>query len=472
MEDETLKHSEAGMAGLVETGRTLADRTMSAVALTEAMLERIAELDPVIKSYATVLAEEALAEARQADTELSSGKSRGPLHGVPLAVKDLCDAKGVATMAGIPSFKDRVARTDSTTVKRLREAGAVILGKLQLTEGALALHHPDVAPPINPWSPDLWCGASSSGSGAATAGGLCFGSLGSDTGGSIRFPCYTHHVVGLKPTWGRVSRFGVFPLSDTLDHIGPITRRVEDAAAMLGAIAGQDADDPTTLPGLAPDYLATINDGVAGMRIGYDEKYCSDTVDPLVSSSIRRGLDILGARGADIVPIVMPDSREAVALWGTLCAVEAAIAHHATYPERREDYSQGFSEFLEVGRKASGVDYARATIVRREFSGALAAIFEPVDMFIAPIMRTPAPTTADFLALCDEPDGLTSLVNYTCPQDLTGHPAIVLPAGFTPDGSPLGFQLVGHHQQEACLFRAGMAYQEDADWPSRPKAVI
>lgn len=467
-----MKHSDIGLAGLVETGKKMAGGELTPVAVTEAMLERITELDPAIKSYVTIMADQALTEARQAQTELASGKCRGPLHGVPLAVKDLCDITGMPTMAGIPGFKDRIASSDATVVKRLRAAGAVILGKLQLTEGALALHHPDVPPPVNPWGADLWCGASSSGSGAATASGLCFGSLGSDTGGSIRFPCYTHHLVGLKPTWGRVSRHGVFPLSDTLDHVGPMTRRVEDAAAMLGAIAGEDPDDPTSLPGAAPDYLATINDGVSGLRIGYDERYCTETIDPAVTAAIKRGLDILKARGAIIVPVTMPDQREAVDLWGVLCAAEAAIAHASTYPKRSEDYSAAYREFLETGLTASGVDYARATIARHEFNGGLAKMFASIDIFSGPIMSSPVPSTADFLALCEEPDGLTRLINYTSPQDLSGSPAIILPAGLDTAGAPVGFQLVGRHQEEARLFQAGMAYQADAEWPTRPPLAV
>ena len=250
-------------------------------------------------------------------------------------------------------------------------------------------------PPVNPWGEELWSGASSSGSGAATAAGLCFGSLGSDTGGSIRFPCYANHLIGLKPTWGRVSRHGVFPLSDTLDHVGPMTRRVEDAAAMLGAIAGRDELDPTSLPGAVPDYLASIDDGVAGLRIGYDERYCSEGIDTPVFQAIARGLDILKGRGASIVPVTLPDTREAVAHWGTLCAVEAALAHGPTYPERKRDYSAGYAEFLDSGQALSGVDYARATIVRHEFRGAVAALFASVDLYIAPIMWKPVPTAAD-----------------------------------------------------------------------------
>ncbi|MEQ9639709.1 MAG: amidase [Alphaproteobacteria bacterium] len=460
------------LAGLVETGQKLASKELSPVELTEAMFERIDELDPKLMSYATLMKDQALAEAKTAESEIASGNVRGPLHGVPIAVKDLCDATGVPTMAGIPAFKDRVAGSDSTVVRRLREAGAVVLGKLQLTEGALALHHPDVPPPVNPWKADLWCGASSSGSGSATAAGLCFGSLGSDTGGSIRFPSYTHHIVGLKPTWGRVSRHGVFPLSDTLDHVGPMTRRVEDAAAMLGAIAGRDENDPTSLAGNAPDYLATINAGVSGLRVGFDEQYCSEGVDAAVAKSIRRGLDILKARGAEIVPVSMPKWREAVELWIVLCSAEAAVAHEATYPQRGNDYSEAYRGFLDAGMAVTGVDYAKATIARREFAGGYAMLFEAVDLLIAPIMATPVPTTDEFLKVTELADGVTRIVTYTSPQDLTGSPAIILPGGLDDTGAPVGFQLVGRHLQEDKLFEAGMAYQADAGWPNQPPLAV
>jgi amidase len=460
------------LAGLVETSQKVARKELSPVELTEAMFERIDELDPTLKSYVTLMTDQALVEAKTAEAEIASGKIRGPLHGVPIAVKDLCDATGVPTMAGIPAFKGRIARSDSTVVRRLREAGAIVLGKLQLTEGALALHHPDVPPPVNPWNADLWCGASSSGSGAATASGLCFGSLGSDTGGSIRFPSYAHHIVGLKPTWGRVSRHGVFPLSDTLDHVGPMTRRVEDAAAMLGAIAGHDDNDPTSLPGSAPDYLNNLNAGVKGLRIGFDEAYCSEGISAPVAQAIRRGLDILKARGAEIVPVSMPKWRDAVEQWATLCAVEAAIAHEATYPKRSADYGEAYRGFLDAGVAASGVDYAKATIARREFAGGYAMLFETVDILAAPIMATPVPTTAAFIDLAEQPDGVTQIVTYTSPQDLAGNPAIILPGGLDDGGAPVGFQLVGRHLEEGKLFEAGMAYQADANWPSRPSLAV
>ncbi len=227
--------------------------------MTKAELDRIATLDPKLKSYATVMADSAMAQAKQAEAEIGRGEVKGPLHGVPLAIKDLCWTTKAPTAGGMTIYSDHVPTEDATVVKRLSDAGAVILGKLQLTEGAYADHHPKITPPRNPWNADAWPGASSSGSGVATAAGLCYGSLGSDTGGSIRFPSAANGVTGLKPTWGRVSRYGVFELAASLDHIGPMARSAADCGAILGAIAGEDSKDTTTLPGAPPDYLSGVD---------------------------------------------------------------------------------------------------------------------------------------------------------------------------------------------------------------------
>ena len=252
MPESDLHYSE-----LVEIGRLVQKRELSSVAATQAQLDRIGQLDGQLKSYAYVMTTSALEQASAADQEIAAGKVRGPLHGVPIAVKDLCWTKDAPTAAGMKIYRDNRPTEDATVVVKLKEAGAVILGKLQLTEGAYADHHPEVDPPRNPWDARLWPGASSSGSGVATAAGLCYGSLGSDTGGSIRFPSAANAVTGLKPTWGRVSRYGVFELAATLDHIGPMARSAVDCGAMLGAIAGADPNDPTAVlepvPDISPD---------------------------------------------------------------------------------------------------------------------------------------------------------------------------------------------------------------------------
>ncbi len=260
-------------ASLLEVSAAIQSRKVSPLELARSMLDRIAKIDASLRSYALITNELALAQAAAAEKEIAAGRYRGPLHGVPIAVKDICDTAGVVTAAGMTIHADNVPDHDATVVRRLRDAGAVLLGKLQNTEGAFVNHHPRITPPRNPWNADYYAGASSSGSGVATAAGLCFGSLGSDTGGSIRFPCAANGITGLKPTWGRVSRHGVFALAESLDHIGPMARSAADAGAILGVIAGHDAKDPTSMVAAVPDYLTEIDAGIGGARIGIDASY-------------------------------------------------------------------------------------------------------------------------------------------------------------------------------------------------------
>src|SRR5271168_4684644 len=257
-------------------------KSLSSVEVTDATLRRIAKLDGQYHSYASVLAERSLDRAKAADADIVRGLWRGPLHGVPIAVKDLCYTTFAPTFAGTAIFKSFVPSFNATVVERLEDAGAIILGKLQMTEGAYTSHHPEVATPLNPWNTNYWVGSSSTGSGVATSLGLCYGSLGSDTGGSIRFPSATCGLTGIKPTWGRVSRYGVFPLAASLDHVGPMTRSAADAAAMLGVIAGSDPNDPTALQAPVPNYLAELGNSIRGLTIGVDRKYTQEGIDPQV----------------------------------------------------------------------------------------------------------------------------------------------------------------------------------------------
>jgi len=418
-----------------------------------------------------VTPELALAQASDADRMLARRQILSQLHGVPIAVKDLCFTKGIATAAGMPIHRDFVPAFDATVVRRLREAGAVLLGKLQLTEGAFADHHPAIAPPVNPWHADHWSGASSSGSGVATAAGLCFGSLGSDTGGSIRLPSAADGVTGLKPTWGRVSRHGCFELAASLDHIGPMCRSANDAAIMLGAIAGADPDDPTTLRAEVPDYQASDDRDLRGFRVGLDEGYALAKVEPEVRRAVEEALRVMRTLGANIVPMTFPDVDVAVADWPMNCAVETAVAHASTFPTRRAEYGPGLAGFIDAGRSLSGMDYQRILLRRREFAGRVQRALDAVDVMLIPAIPFTVPTVQRMATLGQVPSDLAALIRFTAPFSMSGSPTLTLPAGFTAKGLPVAVQFVGQHLGEAAICRAGRAFQRATDWHRRHPRV-
>jgi amidase len=354
---------------LTELAARIKAREISPVKVTRSQLERIASVDAARGSYALVMADVAMAEAASAEVEIAAGHYRGPLHGVPIAVKDLFWTRGFPTAAGMAIYKDFRPHDDATVVRCLKEAGAVLLGKLQMTEGAYSDHHPSVTPPKNPWNADYWPGISSSGPGVATASGLCFGALASDTGGSIRWPSAANGVTGLKPTWGRVSRYGVFELAATLDHIGPMARSAADAGALLNAIAGTDPKDPTSMQEPVPDYLAVMRQGVRGLRIGIDAAWNNDDVDPATRAVVSEAAEVFRRLGATIVDIEFPDVTQAVADWAPNCAVEAAVAHEATYPARKREYGPVLASVIEAGRVLSGIDYQKILLRRLDLRG-------------------------------------------------------------------------------------------------------
>jgi amidase len=452
---------------LTELTRRIRARQLSPVEATRALLKRIEALDGKLKSYALVMADSALEEARRAEAEIARGEIRGPLHGAPIAVKDLCWTRGVPTAAGSTIHRDFRPKEDATVVRRLREAGAIILGKLQLTEGAYGLHHPAVTPPVNPWNAAHWTGVSSSGSGVATAAGLCYGSLGSDTGGSIRFPSNANGITGLKPTWGRVSRYGVFELAATLDHIGPMVRSAVDAAAMLGAIAGRDDNDPTAALDPVPDYLATIEDGIRGLRIGVDPRWNSEDVEAPVSRTVESALDTLGSLGAELRRVEFPDPTHVNVDWRVLCGIEAAVAHEATFPSRRGEYGPLLAGLLDAGRTVSGLDYQKIVLRRNDFRGRVEALFETIDLLVIPALAYAAPTEAKMATRGSAPEIGRTMLRYTGPFDMSGNPTITLPGGFTDAGLPIGFQIVAPHMREDLLFRAGFAFQQATDFHRR-----
>ncbi|MBR1209902.1 amidase [Bradyrhizobium sp. JYMT SZCCT0180] len=455
---------------LTQIAARIRTRRISSVEVTRAHLDRIAALDGELASYVQVMADAAMAQAETAHAEIAAGRYRGPLHGVPIALKDLFWTKGVPTAAGTAVHRDFRPDQDASVVRRLKEAGAVVLGKLQLTEGAYSDHHPSVTPPKNPWSADYWPGISSSGSAVATAAGLCYGSLASDTGGSIRWPCAANGLTGLKPTWGRVSRHGVFELAATLDHIGTITRSAADAGAMLGVIAGPDRADPTAVPDPVPDYLAAAEQDVRGLRIGFDARWSIDGVDHATQRVLGEAMEVMRVQGADIVDLQFPDVKQAVADWVPNCAVEAAVAHEATYPARKHEYGPVLASVVETGRALSGLDYQKILLRRLELRGRVTSLFETVDVLLIPVHPFPPLTLAMIKTLGEQPDLIARLQEYTCPFNMTGHPTITLPGGFSANGLPIAFQLVAAHLDEATLIRAGAAFQRITSWHRRHPA--
>ncbi|MGA1195416.1 MAG: amidase [Candidatus Latescibacterota bacterium] len=450
---------------IAQVAELIQSKSVSPVEITQEMLARIERLDGRFKSYATVMADEALEAAKQAEAEIAVGQYRGPLHGVPIAVKDLCFTKGVPTMGGSQALVDHIPNFDGTVVAKLKAAGAVLLGKLNLTEGAMGGYNPKFDVPVNPWHPERWAGASSSGSGVATAAGLCFGSLGSDTGGSIRFPAAACGTVGLKPTWGRVSRYGVLPLAESLDHVGPLTRSVADAGIMLEAISGWDENDPTSLPDAVPHMLAGLGQGIKGIRIGFDERYATHDIDEELAEAMMQSVKVLKALGAEIVDVQMPDMDQYAAVWPTLCSAEAVFAHKETYPSRRADYGPWFLGWLDKGAGVTGAEYANAQVMRAACVGHLRRVFHKIDVLVCPSMSAPAhPVTPEILYGPLPENRAPKFQRFTAPFDFNGAPTLSVPCGLNHEGLPLSIQFVGKHLAEPLLCQVGDAYEQTRVW--------
>jgi amidase len=456
--------SEIHYLELTEIARRIHSKEISPVEATTAQLNRIEKIDSKLSSYALVTADKALAQARQAEAEIRRGDIKGPLHGVPVAVKDLCWTKDIVTTGGMKIYRTFRPDRDATVVQKLHGAGAVMLGKLQSTEGAYADHHPEVRPPANPWNAAHWVGASSSGSAVATAAGLCYGSLGTDTGGSIRFPSAATGLTGIKPTWGRVSRYAVFELAATLDHVGPMTRSAIDSAAMLGVIAGPDENDPTASQEPVPNYLAGIKRGLRGLRIAIDSRFNTEGVDDATTSAMKAVVKTVGELGGDLRDIRFPDPKDMVTDWFPLCGTEVAVVHEATYPARKSEYGPSLAGLIDIGHKVSGLDYQKIVLRRNDFRGRVAALFEGIDLLVVPVQSFASPTVKTMATLGENPELVARLLRFTCAFNMTGNPTITLPCGFTDAGTPIAFQFVAAHMNEPLLCRAGFAFQEATDW--------
>jgi amidase len=461
-----------------EVGRLIKSHKVSAVALTERMLDRIRSVDAALHSYATVMTDAALDAARAADREIKAGRYRGPLHGVPVGVKDLCYTRGVPTMGGAFVNKDFVPDEDATVVSKLRAAGAIVVGKLNLTEGAMGGYHPVMGIPLNPWDNSRWPGMSSSGSGVALAAGLCFAAIGTDTGGSIRFPSSANGLVGLKPTYGRVSRHGVLGLSGTLDHIGPMARSVKDVAIMYDTIAGHDPKDSTSLTTPVAGATAQLERPIKGLRIGIDREYALQGIDPGQAASIEEALEVLAGLGAVIVEVKMPDRTPMVNAWLQICAPEAVAFHKDHYPSRAHDYGLYFRQFLALGASVTAEQTAKAREWCSGFSARFTTMLESVDAMACPAGGAPAWTVTrdqqlggflDFSAAMGK--YLPRAADFTMPMNLAGTPAICLPSGFSPEGLPYSIQFAGRRLNEPMLCRIAYAYEHATRWHTRHPAI-
>lgn len=452
---------------LTDIGERIRGGDISSLAITEAQLRRITRLEPDLHAFAQVMQASALEQAKLADQEIAVGRYRGSLHGIPIAVKDLCWVKGVPSRAGTLVHHDFIPDEDATVVRRLRQAGAIIIGKTQMTEGAYSDYHPAIAPSINPWNADYWTGISSSGSAVAAAAGLCFGAIASDTGGSIRWPSAANGVTGLKPTWGRVSRHGVFDLAPSLDHIGTIARSAMDAGIILAAIAGSDPKDPTAAAQPVPDFASASRDGIAGLRIGFDPRWNSEDVEPQTQAALAAAATVLLDLGAIMVEIKFPDVRQVVSDWVPNCAAEAAVVHERDFAANRDLYGPIFAGVIEKGKAVSEAEYQLILLRRAMFRREVEALFATVDLILTPVQPFAPLTLAAVATLGEQPELIARLQRYTCPLDMSGHPALTFPAGIAKDGMPIGLQLLAGQFQEQILVRAGAAFQERTDWHHR-----
>jgi aspartyl-tRNA(Asn)/glutamyl-tRNA(Gln) amidotransferase subunit A len=448
---------------LSEASQLIRTREASSVQLVEAVLERAGATEPKVHAYVRLLDHDALEEAHRADDELAKGRWLGPLHGIPVAVKDLFATAGVPTEAGSKILSGWLPTEDATAVRLLRNHGAVIVGKTWTHEFAYGQNTP---PTRNAWDTECYPGGSSAGSGVAVAVRSAFASLGTDSGGSVRVPACLNGGVGLKPTFGLLSRRGVVPLSASLDHVGLITRTVEDAAHVLSSLAVSDEADPASLRGTGFSAEADA-DGIGGLRLGVDEPYFLSAVDEEVLEAFRRVLDELEDQGATIVPVSMPELACATTAGLTILLVEAS-GWHSRFRGRRGEYEPGTRLMLELGELVPGTAYVAAQRARRVLRDALRRAFDEhaLDSLIAPSL--PLPTVPlDRLSVRLAGGGESALsryVHHAIVANLSGQPALTIPCGFTASGLPIGVEFLGRPLDESTLIRLGRAYEPLHKW--------
>lgn len=454
---------------LSEVADLLAARKASSLEVTDAVLAAIERHGARLNCYVTVLPDLARRRARDADAHLSHGRRHSPLHGIPISLKDNVETAGIRTTAASGVLWDNVPARDATVARRLHDAGAVLVAKANLHEFAYGAAHPRFGPPVNPWRPGYVTGGSSSGSGSAVAAGLCYGSIGSDTGGSIRVPAALCGIVGVKATYGLVSRAGVIPLSYNMDAAGPMTRTARDAALMLQAIAGPDPDDALTAPHPVPDYTAHIDDGVRGLTIGVVDERQLDLLHDDGRAALHEVCRVLEREGARLVPITLPDLGVAQTLADVIIGAEASEYHRPTLRARPHDYGPIVRLRLERNDFIAATDYVHAQRVRQKLIVQLRDAMGDVDAVITPAHAAAAyPLDAQHLTINGRTVEL-GIANsrYTRVFNLTGSPALVVPCGINREQVPIGLQVVAHPFDEVTMFRVARGYERATDWHTR-----
>ena len=468
--DELLNLSLADAASKVRT------REVSPVDLVQAALARIRATDDILRSYITVFEEQALQVAKAAEIMAAAGHNLGPLHGIPIALKDNIALRGTRTTAGSKVLGDWVPDADATIVTRLRRAGAIFIGKTNMHEFAWGgtSANPHYGAVRNPWNTERFPAGSSGGSGVAVAARSCFGAVGTDTGGSIRLPSAINGVAGIRPTYGRVSNHGIIPLAWSMDTAGPMTRTVEDCALMFGAMAGYDPQDPTTADRPCADYSAGLRDGVRGLHIGVVPGYFFHHLQPPVHDAVQAALAAFEKLGAQIVEVEIDNIHGNISAQLTIESAEPSTYHQRWLRERPQDYGDDVRALLEVGELLLATHYLQAqryrTLLRNEFINA----FRKVDVFVCPTLPFTATKLGATTVVIEngvEEDMLSAIMQFTGVASLTGLPALNVPCGFDAHGMPIGMQLIGRPFDEATLFRMGHAFQMATEFHLRAPSV-
>ena len=471
-----MSQEELAFFTIAQAAQLIRQRELSPVELIASVVDRIDRLNPRLNAYITVLSDQAMQAARQAEEAIGAGHYRGPLHGIPVSLKDLYATKGVLTTAGSKILANWVPDFDATVVTRLKDAGAVIVGKAHTAEFATGSfswlsHHFGLA--RNPWNPEHSCGGSSTGSGVSVAAGMALGSMGHDTGGSVRLPAALCGITGLKPTYGLISRNGIVPLSWSLDHAGPLTRTAQDAALMLQAVAGYDPRDPSSSHLPVPDFSRSLRDDIQGLRLGVLKGFADEITDDEVDKAVRQALTTLEELGAEIQEVSLPMLKYAEPVSEVITSTEAANWHEKWVRTRPQDYGPTQVQRFRIGLLLQASHYHRAQRIRTLINNELSQVLRRVDAIVSPTTAITAPRIGQETAsVRGRERSVGWLVScLTRPYNLTGMPAINICCGFSTIGLPIGFQIAGLPFEDSTVLRVAHAYQQATDWHTRLPAI-